>query len=109
MAILDELNALSAAEEFFTILNVNYDPSVVHVARLHILRRMGQYLRKQDMSGLNDDEIYTFCREQLEKAYTDFTKTTPIEERLFKVHKDAVVPKEPPKKPFVPLTALTGG
>ena len=33
----DELNQLSAAEEFFNHLDVAYDPGVLHVNRLHIL------------------------------------------------------------------------
>jgi nitrogenase-stabilizing/protective protein len=32
----------------------------------------------------------------LERAYQDFLTSTPIDERLFKVHKDAVKPAAPP-------------
>jgi nitrogenase-stabilizing/protective protein len=44
----------------------------------------------------------------LERAYQDFVRSSPIVERMFKVHQDAIKPAEPPSKPFVPLTALTG-
>jgi nitrogenase-stabilizing/protective protein len=42
--LMDRMRGLSAAEEFFAMLQVPYDPAVLQVARLHILRRMGQYL-----------------------------------------------------------------
>jgi nitrogenase-stabilizing/protective protein len=108
MSILDELRKLSTAEEFFETLGVEYDPAVVRVARLHILRRMGEYLYKGGVSEASDDEARTACRELLAKAYADFVASSPIQERVFKVHKDAVKPVEPPKKPFVPLNLVTG-
>lgn len=107
MSILDELKKLSSAEEFFQALGVDYDPAVVRVARLHILRRMGEYLYNNTPEGANDDEVREKCREFLTQAYQDFVVSTPIEQRLFKVHKDAVKPAEEPKKPFVPLTMIT--
>jgi len=108
MSILDELRRLSSAEEFFTALEVPFDPSVVQVARLHILRRMGEYLRDADLDGLEDSAARETCRAQLLKAYEDFVRSSPIQERVFKVLKDAVKPSEPKPKPFVPLSALTG-
>ena len=42
---LETLATLSAAEEFFEHLGVAYDPAVIHVNRLHILKRFNQYLR----------------------------------------------------------------
>jgi nitrogenase-stabilizing/protective protein len=111
MAILEELGQLSAAEEFFAVLDVSYDPAVVQVARLHILRRMGQYLKGSQndgvFEGLADGEIHALCREHLSQAYQDFVKSSPIQERLFKVHQDAVAPKPEAAIPFVPLAALT--
>jgi nitrogenase-stabilizing/protective protein len=108
MSILDELNRLSSAEEFFGALGLDYDPKIVDVARLHILRRMGEYLRGDQLAGVDEAAIRAACRTHLEKAYQDFVRSSPIEERVFKVHKDAVKLAEPPKKPFVPLRALTG-
>ncbi|MDR3463997.1 MAG: nitrogenase-stabilizing/protective protein NifW, partial [Beijerinckiaceae bacterium] len=43
----------------------------------------------------------------LAQAYEDFVTSTPIQERLFKVHKEAVEPKPEPKKAFVPLSSLS--
>ncbi|MBC7103305.1 MAG: nitrogenase stabilizing/protective protein NifW [Parvibaculum sp.] len=110
MSVLDELARLSAAEEFFAFLNVPYEPSVVHVARLHILRRMGQYLKGSESDGafvgLRDSDIRALCREHLEQAYQDFVTSSPIQERLFKVHKEAAEPKPEAARPFVPLASL---
>ena len=44
MSALEQLRKLSSAEDFFETLGVSYDPAVLRVARLHILRRMGEYL-----------------------------------------------------------------
>jgi nitrogenase-stabilizing/protective protein len=109
MSILDDLRKLSSAEEFFEALGVDFDPAVVHVARLHILRRMGEYLANSDFVTASDDEAREACARHLAQAYQDFVASSPIKERLFKVHKDAVKPKEPPPKPFVAIRALTVG
>ena len=94
MSVLDELGQLSAAEEFFVFLDIPYDACIVQVARLHILRRMGQYLKGSQIDGafegLGDPDIRALCRMHLEQAYQDFVKSSPIQERLFKVHKEAV-------------------
>jgi nitrogenase-stabilizing/protective protein len=106
MKILDELKRLSSAEDFFRLLGVSYDPAVLNVARLHILKRMGQYLRSASQEGLNDDACRALCRAHLEKAYADFVASTPLEQRVFKVLQDAVRPKG---ETFVPASSLTVG
>jgi nitrogenase-stabilizing/protective protein len=108
MTVLDQLRGLSAAEEFFAALDVPFDPAVVRVARLHILRRMGDYLRDAGLDEMADAEARDICRAQLQRAYDDFVRSSPIEQRVFKVLKEAVKPAQPAAKPFVPLSALTG-
>jgi|SRR6516225_2200571 nitrogenase-stabilizing/protective protein len=104
--ILAQLNKASSAEEFFALLGVEYDPKLVNVARLHILRRMGQYLAGEDFAGATDDVVAERCRTVLERAYADFVASSPIDERVFKVLKDAVAP-QPKKAPtFVQLGTL---
>ena len=107
MTILEDLRKLSSAEEFFEVLGVDYDPAVIRVARLHILRRMGEYLRGADLGDASDEQAKEACKAHLAKAYTDFVASSPIEQRVFKVLKDAVKPKEEPKIPFVSLSVLT--
>jgi nitrogenase-stabilizing/protective protein len=106
MSVLDDLRRLSAAEEIFRYLGVPFDVTVVDVARLHILRRMGEYLAREPVEALGDDEVRERCRAHLQAAYSDFVARSPIDERVFKVHKDAVKPKTATATPFVPLAAL---
>ncbi|WP_454620359.1 nitrogenase stabilizing/protective protein NifW [Bradyrhizobium cenepequi] len=95
--ILAQLNKASSAEDFFALLGVDYDPKLVNVARLHILRRMGQYLAAEDFATAPDEEVAARCRAVLERAYADFVASSPIDQRVFKVLKDAVA--QPEKKP----------
>jgi nitrogenase-stabilizing/protective protein len=111
MSVLERLRGLSSAEDFFSFLDVPFDPTIVQVARLHILRRMGQYLKGSQVDGAFDDkgdeEIRALCRDHLDQAYQDFVASSPIQERLFKVHKEAVAAKPDVDRPFVSLTSLT--
>jgi nitrogenase-stabilizing/protective protein len=95
--ILEQLNKAGSAEDFFALLGVDYDPKVVSVVRLHILRRMGQYLvgAKEEFQGLSEEDIAARCKTFLEQAYADFLEKSPLDERLFKVLKDAVKPAKP--------------
>lgn len=104
--ILAELARASAAEEFFALLGVDYDPKLVNVARLHILRRMGQYLAGEDFAGASDEVVAERCRAVLERAYSDFVASSPIDQRVFKVLKDAVAPQAPKAPTLVQLGTL---
>jgi nitrogenase-stabilizing/protective protein len=88
---LQALSTLSAAEEFFTFFSIPYDPAVVHVNRLHILKRFNQYLRRTtpDVAYLGPEAQYQACRGLLMRAYEDFIRSTPAQERVFKVFQDA--------------------
>jgi nitrogenase-stabilizing/protective protein len=103
MTMLVRLQKLSSAEEFFEALEVPCDPAVLRVARLHILRRMGEYLASEDLDGQPDGVVTARCRSTLVRAYEDFRQSSPIQERVFKVLKSAVTP---PANPFVPMDEL---
>ncbi|MGO8910744.1 MAG: nitrogenase stabilizing/protective protein NifW [Bradyrhizobium sp.] len=104
VGVLEQLNKASSAEDFFALLGVEYDPKHVNVVRLHILRRMGQYLVSEDFTGLPDEVVAERCKAVLEQAYADFLASSPLDQRVFKVLKDAVAPPKPPV--FVSLTPL---
>jgi nitrogenase-stabilizing/protective protein len=93
--VLDQLNKASSAEDFFALLGVEFDVKIVNVARLHILRRMAQYLASEDFTDVPDAVVAERCKSVLERAYADFVASTPINERVFKVHRDAVAPPKP--------------
>ena len=102
--VLARLKGLSAAEEFFAVLGVSYDPKVLNVSRLHIMKRVGQYLAEEDFSGLPDQVIAARVRAMLERAYEDFAASPPLVHRVFKVLKDHD-PDKPraPGRTFVPF------
>lgn len=104
--VLAALDRASSAEDFFTLLGVAYDPTVVNVARLHILRRMAQYLASEDFDGMGSEVISERCKAVLERAYADFVNSSPLDQRVFKVLKDAVAPAIPKKPTLVQLAPL---
>ncbi|MER8425756.1 nitrogenase stabilizing/protective protein NifW [Mesorhizobium sp. M1403] len=103
--ILARLKRLSAAEEFFAVLGVSYDPKVLNVSRLHIMKRVGQYLAEEDFSGLPDQVIAARVRGTLERAYEDFAVSSPLTHRVFKVLKDHD-PNKPAGRTFVPFDSV---
>jgi nitrogenase-stabilizing/protective protein len=88
-SLTQRLKALSSAEDFLHFFGVPFDESVVHVNRLHILKRFYQYLHKAEgLSGLDEIELFRRYRELLVQAYQDFVASTPAKEKVFKVFQD---------------------
>lgn len=89
--VLEALGSLSAAEEFFDYLSVPYEPAVLHVSRLHILQRFHQYLRSAvpGLADLEPEGQHDTCRALLRRAYDDFLRSTPAQEKVFKIFQDA--------------------
>jgi nitrogenase-stabilizing/protective protein len=56
---------------------------------------MGDNLRQAGMEP-DDEKAYAYFRAHLERAYLDFVTSSPIKERVFKVHKDAIRPAVSP-------------
>jgi len=87
--LLDTMQKFSAAEEFFNFLGVDYDPQVVHVNRLHILKRFQQYLGRDPVAeGLPEADERAAYKARLEMAYGDFVKSDAVTEKVFKVFQD---------------------
>ena len=88
-SFLNQLKALSSAEDFLQYFGVPFDQQVLNVSRLHILKRFFQYLRQQNLQAPQDElRMFTLYREQLVKAYADFVSSTPAQEKVFKVFQD---------------------
>lgn len=99
--ILDVLRRLSAAEEFFVELDVAFEPAVLDVSRLHILKRFTEYLGREDTETGDDEAHRGLCRSALERAYRDFADPAGPRRKTFKVFRQAQ-----PASAFVPLAAL---
>lgn len=100
--LLTQLAGVSSAEEIFALLDLPAEPAVLNVARLHILRRMRDYITAVP-EGASEDEARIALRTALGKAYADFAASSPLRERVFKVLREAASPK---RASFVPLEAL---
>ena len=90
------------------MLGVGYDPKVLNVARLHILKRMSAYLAEADLDGLAPGDVEVRLKEALARAYQDLAASSPLEQRVFKVLQDAVAPAPASAEAdaFVPLEFL---
>jgi nitrogenase-stabilizing/protective protein len=86
---IQQLKSLSSANEFLEFFGISYDERVVHVNRLHILKRFYQYLHQAEgLPGLNEIELFRRYREFLLQAYQDFTTSNAATEKVFKVFQD---------------------
>ena len=87
---LKALQTLSTAEEFLDFLKIEYDPQVVRVNRLHILKRFHDYIGKANLPGdTAEDELPEAYAVQLLQAYVDFVKSDAVTEKVFKVFHQA--------------------
>lgn len=99
-SFLDNLNSLSAAEDFFTALDLPFDQKVVSVNRLHILKRFHDLLDVTALVELDDMAQKSACRVALEMAYAPFADGSGGP-KTFKVFQE-----QKAKMGFVPLSAL---
>lgn len=106
--LLSSVRAAASAEEIFALLGVDYDPKVLNVARLHILKRMSAYLAEADLDDLPPGDVEVRLKEALARAYQDLVSSSPLEQRVFKVLQDAVAPAPAATEAdaFVPLKSL---
>ncbi|MEM9762289.1 MAG: nitrogenase stabilizing/protective protein NifW [Pseudomonadota bacterium] len=101
---LEHISTLSSAEDIFAYLLMPYEPTVLNIARLHIMKRFGAYLGGEDFSGKDRADTFLAARTVLKRAYLDFRESTPIQEKVFKVHRDEDAKQ---KARFVGIDQLT--
>jgi nitrogenase-stabilizing/protective protein len=88
--LVQRLTKLSDAEEFLEFFGLPYEASVLNVNRLHILKRFYQYMRQaQGLDALDELDMFKHLRTLLARAYGDFVRSTPAQEKVFKVFQDA--------------------
>jgi nitrogenase-stabilizing/protective protein len=102
MSFIDDLEELEAAEDFLQYFALDYDQTVVHVNRLHILQRFHNYLR-DGIAAMPDDDAAkkAVYRKLLQRAYEDFVVSDAQTEKVFKVFKMGE-----PQTAFVALTDI---
>ncbi len=86
LTLEEALEDLSSAEDFLEFFEVEYDPKVVHVNRLHILQRFHDYLAQaadqMPEAEAPKREVYLSL---LSRAYRDFVESDALTEKVFKV------------------------
>ncbi len=101
LTLEEAMEDLVSAEDFLNYFEIDFDPSVVHVNRLHILQRYHNYLSKEALpeGEAAQREVYTRL---LTRAYRDFVESDALTEKVFKVFH-----MHEPQTKFVPLTSIT--
>lgn len=84
---LAQFNLLKDAEEYFEFFGLTYDPHVVNVNRLHILRKFSQSVQAIDKDQSEEDLLAAY-QQELQNAYDLFLTSNSVEQKLFKVFQD---------------------
>ncbi|MGD1928917.1 MAG: nitrogenase-stabilizing/protective protein NifW [Leptolyngbyaceae cyanobacterium] len=84
---LSQFNQLKDAEEYFQFFGLSYDPQVVNVNRLHILRKFSQFVQAVDKNQ-SEAELLAAYSQELRNAYDLFLTSNSVEQKLFKVFQD---------------------
>jgi nitrogenase-stabilizing/protective protein len=86
MSFEEEMEELESAEDFLQYFQLEYEPSVVHVNRLHILQRFHDYLQNAgDEMPENEPAKRAVYSKLLMRAYQDFVESDAQTEKVFKV------------------------
>ncbi|KLL12566.1 hypothetical protein FrCorBMG51_04340 [Protofrankia coriariae] len=78
----------ATAEDYFQALDVPFDPKVVAVNRLHILRHFSRAVARTDAENPAPGERLAAYRAALVASYEAFTTAGALDHRLFKVLAD---------------------
>lgn len=98
---LDDMEDLVSAEDFLEYFEIEFEQSVVHVNRLHILQRFHNYLAKADDIPKDEVSLREHYKVNLQQAYLDFVTSDAITEKVFKVFH-----MHGPQETFVPIDGL---
>ncbi len=85
-ALDEDLQELSSAEDFLEYFDIEYDPQVVNVNRLHVLQRFHDYLAQAEDAVPDAEEgAREVYRRLLDRAYRDFVESDALTEKVFRV------------------------
>ena len=84
---LSQFQKLTDAEQYFEFFDLAYDPQVVNINRLHILKKFSQSLQEIDPKFAESQEatLLNLYRAALEESYATLQTSNAIEQKLFKV------------------------
>lgn len=99
----DDLSELEGAEDFLNYFAIDFEPSVVHALRLHILQRYHDYIAEVTAAPEDEAERKALYAELLNKAYQDFVNSDAKTEKVLQIYKSLDTPAEPG---FVPMSDL---
>jgi nitrogenase-stabilizing/protective protein len=97
--LLDDLDELVSAEDFLEYFEIEYDPAVVHVNRLHILQRFHDYIAAESPLPEEEGALCDLYCGLLVKAYDDFVNSDALTEKVFRVFH-----MHGPQENFIPLS-----
>ena len=101
-----DLEELSSAEDFLIYFDIDYEQSIVHVNRLHIMQRFHDYLQQASATlaeSESEDSAKAAYKALLQQAYLDFVESNAQTEKVFKVFK-----MNEPQTGFVSIDQLMG-
>lgn len=96
-----DMDELESAEDFLNYFEIEFDQTVVHVNRLHILQRFHNYVAQAESIPEDEEAQRAFYRDLLQGAYEDFVRSDALTEKVFKVFH-----MHEPQQTFVPMGDL---
>ncbi|HEY6795278.1 MAG TPA: nitrogenase-stabilizing/protective protein NifW [Kineosporiaceae bacterium] len=99
-SLQQRLAACRDAEDWFRELDVPFDPQVLNVGRLHVMRLFGRELEALTGDGADAGALRERTRAALRRAYGALVTASPLEHRVFKVLQDRAPGQ------FVPLSQV---
>ncbi|CAN1211273.1 Nitrogenase-stabilizing/protective protein NifW 2 [Tumidithrix helvetica PCC 7403] len=87
VATLSQFQKLTDAEQYFDFFELPYDPQVVNINRLHILKKFSQSLQEinAEYPEASEEQKLVYYRQALEESYATLQTSNAIEQKLFKV------------------------
>ncbi len=85
MRLADELAHVETVEDLFSLFGLAYDPQVVTVHRLHILKRFGNEVTRIDeiVPVPNDEQLWNHYATALKHAHDHYLAGAPPGEHVF--------------------------
>lgn len=84
---LSQFNRLKDAEEYFNFFSLPYDPKILNINRLHILRKFSEIVQSRE-KGQDEAQTLATYRQALQTAYDLFLTSSSVEQKLFKVFQE---------------------